>query len=213
MRRSVWYRLAVVLCVLTVPLAAGAQAPRGEEPTLADIALRWAEGEFGSPLICQIGGEPVRGLRRLTIAPPRRREHPPVARITFVDLEAEEASRCFTELEADVPNVTGWVQIRLPGNHRADTAERDFREAMRRKRGFEFQITAGSLSIQPVTQPPTQPRAVAFTGGTAKLADIRPGTDSARLLAGFRTPRKLLLELEAKDGTQLALPLYVPEPK
>jgi hypothetical protein len=207
--------VSATLALVTLLAASGppAVAQRALEPTIADLALRWVEGDFGSPLICQIDGEPLRGLRRISIAPPPRPERPPVMRITFVDLKTEDASRCFTELAGDVPNVLGWVHIRLPGRHGPDTAQRDFREAMRRKRGFEFDISAAKLGIQPVTQPPSAVSFHRFTGGKARMVAVRPGSDSARLLGGFPTPRKLLLELETREGTKLSFPLYVPEPK
>jgi hypothetical protein len=200
---------AILLAVSYTPAAA--QGAR--QPTLSDLSLQWAAGEFGSPLICHIDGQPLRGLRRISIAPPPRQQKPAVMRITFVDLKTEEASRCFTELEGDVPNVLRWIDIRLPGRHRTDTAQRDFRDALRRKRGFVFDISGGTLGVQPVTQPPSKVKPVRFSGGTARLVVVKAGSDSARLLGGFPTPRKLLLELEAKDGTKLSFPLYVPEPK
>jgi hypothetical protein len=205
--------LATLVLVGGLLMTATAAAQGGRQPTLSDLSLRWAEGEFASPLICQIDGRPMRGIRRISIAPPDRPERPPVMRITFTDLETENASRCFTELAGDVPNVLGWIHIRLPGRHRTDTAQRDFRDALRRKRGFEFDITSGKVGIQPVTQPPTDVKLHRFTGGKARLIVIEPGSDSAKLLGGFPTPRKLLLELENRGGAKLSFPLYVPEAK
>lgn len=207
-------RIALPLALLL--FGAGVVSPhaalaQGAPLTLPEMALEWASGNFGSPLICQIDDRPIRGLRRLSIAPDPRLPRQSVYRITFTDLEIGDASRCFTELEPEVPNVVGSVQIRLPGTYRADTAERDFREVMRRKRGFEFEITEGLLGIQPVKRPLEPAKRVRFAGGKARLYEVKPGTDSARLLAGFDAPRKLLLELEAKDGTTLAFPLYVTE--
>lgn len=200
---------AVACCTLVPSSAARAQA----ELSLSEASLRWAEGDFGSPLICRIDGRPVRGLRRISIAPDPRRKRPLTHRISFTDLEIEDATRCFTELAGEVPNIVGWVQIRLPGRHRPDTGQRDFREAMRRKRGFEYEIIGGVLAIQTVAQPLEAPRRVSFVGGKATLRKMQRGSDSARLLAGFETPRKLLLELEAKDGGEkLSFPLYVPKP-
>ncbi len=181
--------------------------------TLADLALQWSAGHFASPLICQLDGEPLRGLRRVVIDPAPARVQPPANRIRFVDLEVEDASRCFTELAGDTPNVMGSLLIRLPGRHRVETAQRDFRESLRRTRGFEFGIAGGVLRIQPVTQPPSPVRAVDFTGGSAKLSEVREGSDIARLLAPFGSPRELLLEVAARDGTELSVPLYLSPPR
>jgi hypothetical protein len=181
--------------------------------TLPDLALRWSAGHFASPLICQLDGEPLRGLRRIVIAPAPARVQPPANRVRFVDLEVEEASRCFTELAGDTPNVTGSLLIRLPGRHSTETVERDFREALRRARGFEFGIAGGVLQIQAVTQPASPVRAVDFSGGRAELREVREGSDIARLLAPFRSPRKLMLELTARDGTELSFPLYSNTPR
>lgn len=203
-------RLGMILACWVLTSSSNAWAQTADL-ALSELALRWAEGEFGSPLICHIDGEPVRGLRRISIESDALRTRNAVARISFTDLEIENATRCFTELSPSEPNIIGWIQIRLPGSHGRDTGQRDFREAIRRKRGFEFAIKAGVLGIQQVRQPLAPPKRVQFSGGTATLTGVRPGTDTARLLGGFKTPRKLLLELEAKDGTKLAFPLYVPE--
>ena len=125
------------------------------------------------------------------------------------DLEVEEASRCFVELAGNVPNVMGSVQIEFPAVRRSDTARRDFREALRRKRGFEFRIAEGGLKLQEVTQPPSPVRVVDFRGGSASLRTIEPGSDAARLLAPFESPRKMILEVSARDGTKLSFPLYM----
>jgi hypothetical protein len=186
-----------------------APAAAQEAPTLADMAIDWARGRYATPVICEFDGKPVRGIRRILIAPGPPRQRPAVAKIVFVDLDAGEASRCFTELKADTPNLTGSVQIRLEGTWRPDTAERDFRDQLRRKQGFEYQIAAGGLRIQRVQQPRAEARAVDFQGGSAVLRTLDPASDLGRLVAGFDSPRKLLLELSATDGTKLAFPLYM----
>lgn len=190
-------------------LQAPAQVPGAAEPTLNVLALDWARGRFASPVICQIEDRPLRGIRRVLITPGPARVQPPVGRIVFVDLEVEEATRCFTELSGDVPNIVGSLQIRLPGPWRHDSVRRDFEEQLRRKRGFEFDVESGGLRIQPVTRPASPVRGVDFRGGTAVLRQVEPNTDSERLLADFPSPRKLLLEISARDGTKLSFPLYM----
>jgi hypothetical protein len=196
-----------LLLVLALQLATSADAQN--EQTVGDMALDWARGRFATPVICQLADKPVRGIRRILITPGPAHIRPRVAKIVFVDLEVEEASRCFTDLGGDTPNIKGSLQIRLPGNRRPDTARRDFREQLRRKQGFEFEITAGGLRIQPVTQPPSPDQGVDFRGGRAYLRGLDPGSDSERVLAHFDSPRKLLLEISARDGTKLAFPLYM----
>ena len=199
--------LGVALAIALASSAAAAQS--GAAPTIADLALDWARGRFASPVICQLEGKPTRGIRRVLITPGPAHVRPPVDRIVFVDLEVDEASRCFAELAGDVPNVIGSVQIRLLGKRQSDTVRRDFREHLRRKQGFEFGIVSGGLRIRPVTQPPSEGKVVDFRGGRALLRAIEPGSDSARLLVDFPSPKKLVLELSAKDGTKLSLPLYM----
>ena len=145
----------------------------------------------------------------MLITPGPSRVRPRVNRIVFVDMEVSEASRCVTELAGEALNLTGSIQIRLLTSRQSDTARRDFREAIRRKSGFEFDIYAGGLKIQRVTQPESPEQRVDFRGGSVLLREIREGSDEDRLLAPFESPRKLLLELSARDGTKLSFPLYM----
>ena len=193
--------------------AAAPGASQAPALRLSDLALKWSLGSFASPLICELEGRPVRGLRRIEITSGPVRIQPPVNRIRFVDLEVQDASRCFTELAGDTPNVTGSLHIRLPGSHTPDAAQREFRESLRRRRGFEFEISKGILQIQEVTRPAPAPRAVDFSRGRARLSELPDGSDAARLLAPFRSPRKLLLQLEARDGTTLSFSLYLSSPR
>lgn len=203
-------RVLLVALLQGFALPASGQAPgdRGAA-SVGELALDWARGRFASPVICQLGGEPVRGIRRVSIAPGPAHQSPQVNRLIFVDLEVGEASRCFAELVGDVPNITGSVQFHVLSTRSSDTARRDFRETLRRKGGFEFHVREGVLRLQPVTQPPSPVRRVDFRGGRALLRDLAPGSDEHRLLAAFRSPRKMLLELSARDGTKLSFPLYM----
>ncbi len=177
------------------------------EPDLNRLALDWARGEFASPVICVIDGKATRGIRRVRIAKGPSHRRPAVARIEFNDLDASEAERCFTELEERVPNITGWVDIRLPGPRRPDTAARDFSATLRRQGGFEFSIVSGQLQLVDVGSEGSSPRVVDFRGGKLRLHRVRPGSDDARLLGEFASTRKLTLELEAKDGAGIRMPL------
>ena len=176
---------------------------------MGELALDWAQGRFATPLICRFDGKPVRGLRRILILPGPAQVRPRVAKVVFVDLEVDDASRCFSELGGDTPNIIGSLQIRLPGNRRGDTVQRDFRAQLRRKRGFDFDIVAGGLKIRPVVQPMRAAAVRDFRGGRVSLHELEPGSDRGRLLAQFASPRKLLLELSARDGTKFSFPLYM----
>jgi hypothetical protein len=171
------------------------------------LALDWARGRYLAPVICETAGELTRGGRRVMIMPGERRSLAPVARILFSDLEVPGATRCFDDLGAAQPNVIGQIQIRQPDRSRPDTAQRDFKAALRRDKGFDFEIVAGILRFQTVGEAGI--RNVDFRGGRARLHEIVPGSDQARLLGDLRGLRKLLLEIEARDGTHLTLPLVM----
>lgn len=199
-------RVLAALALLAVAPTTGAQP--GAAPDLTDLALRWARGEYRSPLVCTLGDQPRRGLRRILIAPGPRRGGPRVDRIRFFDLAAEGVRRCRNALGQEEPSLEGSLLVTLRAPSRPDVAARDFKEALRRDRGFEFEIVSGALRIAPVgdTAPPT--RTVDFRGGTARLVAIRRGTDAARLLADFPSRRKLELTVRAPSGEELRLWLF-----
>lgn len=186
--------------------AGGAGAARAQEPDLNDLALDWARGQYVSPLVCEFDGAPIRGLRRIQITPGPRHTRPPVDRIIFVELEAEQATRCVGDLGAAEPNVRGSIQIRLRQVSRPDLARRDFTRTLERKGGFEFDVPAGGLRIQEIG-PDGASRDVAFRGGKVRIHELSPGSDEARVLKDLQSSRKLLLELEAPDGSELRFPL------
>jgi hypothetical protein len=182
------WRAVALASPLLLACAAAAQ-PRVLD--LNVLALDWARGRYLSPVICETDGELVRGGRRLLITPGPRHARPPTDRILFSDLEL------------------GQLEFRHLARARPDTAQRDFKAALRRDRGFEFAIARGTLRIQPVGS--DEPRDVDFGGGEARLHAIAPGSDDARLLGDLIGLRKLVLELESPDGTLLRLPLLMTE--
>jgi hypothetical protein len=200
------WRAVALASPLLLACAAAAQ-PRVLD--LNVLALDWARGRYLSPVICETDGELVRGGRRLLITPGPRHARPPTDRILFSDLEVPDATRCFDELGVEQPNVLGQLEFRHLARARPDTAQRDFKAALRRDRGFEFAIARGTLRIQPVGS--DEPRDVDFGGGEARLHAIAPGSDDARLLGDLIGLRKLVLELESPDGTLLRLPLLMTE--
>ncbi|MCC6640813.1 MAG: hypothetical protein IT386_06595 [Deltaproteobacteria bacterium] len=205
-------RRLLPLCLLVVlGVGGGARAQTaGAAPDLNLLALDWARGHYGSPLVCDVGGSPVRAIRSVLIspAPSRDADRGPANRIQFPDPEARGATRCFSELGADEPLVDGALTVFLPGRSRPDTARYEFQAELRREEGFRFEIRAGKLSIKGWAPGESDPRVVDFTGGHARLRAVQHGSDSERLLRGFASKRKLTLDLEAPDGTTLHFPLF-----
>jgi hypothetical protein len=206
-RERVRQRLAGALALSVLFPLAGPAIAQGPGPDLNELVLGWARGRYASPLFCEIGGRPVRGLRRLLVTPGPSHVRPPVDLLVFVSLDVEEASRCFTALESEVPDLRGRVQIRLRGNAAPDIATREFNSLVRRKGGFEFDIPSGSLLVSPVGEAAGAPRRLDLRGGRARMTEVKPGTDAYRMLADLPTDRLLLLELETRDGERLELPL------
>ncbi len=199
----------LVVVMLLASAVASAQRPsnRPKSLSLNDLAIDFAQGEYISPLVCKIDGRPMRGLRRVVIEPGPATARPPVARIRFVDLEPEDASRCFNELGQSEPNLIGSVDIRHSMTKIRDTVFRDLKAHMRRKKGFDFQIVSGELRVEEVRDGPDSSEILDFQGGAARIYLVRPGSDAARLLADFRGKRKLTLVLEDSAGHVFRLPL------
>ena len=95
-----------LLPLLVLGLASSpATAQQASAPDLGTLALTWARGDYATPLVCEIDGQPVRGLRRVLIAPVPKRLGHPAAKITFVDLEPGEARRCFNDFGQPEPDL------------------------------------------------------------------------------------------------------------
>lgn len=191
---------------------------RAQTPTfdsLNDLVLIWIQGNYASPLICKIDGRAQRGLRRILIEPGFGRALPAEGTIRFVDLELEDgsASRCFTEIGGSTPNITGELRVRHPNTKPRDTAVRDFKAELRRKRGFELDIVKGRLQLSEVGADPPVTESLDFRGGKLRIHLLRQGSDALRLLKALPSPRKLLLEFEARDGRTFSFPASLAKPK
>ena len=138
--------LAGFLALATLP--ADAQAP--QRFSMNALALDWLRGNYASPVVCRIAGGVHRGLRRILIEPGPKATRPAVGVVQFVDLEVGDAERCFTEIGGATPNITGELKIRHPANRPRDTAMRDFKVEIKRRRGFDFDIISGRLAFQQV---------------------------------------------------------------
>lgn len=192
------------LCALLLAGPAGAQG----QPDLNDLVIGWAAGGFASPVMCEIEGELVRGIRRVNLSREETPGRPAALVIRFVDMRADGAARCIDATGRHLPNLTGKIQLRRPGRSHPETALRDFKRALREDRGFEFDIAAGKLKVQPISLPPSDPSIVDYSGGKARLDLVMPATDAQRALADFPSPRKLVLSILPRAGEPLVLPLF-----
>jgi hypothetical protein len=176
--------------------------------TVGEFALLWTLGDYRAPLICDVDGAPERVLRRVSVTPVRRQTHRLTNRIVFHDLEAPERTRCYDDRGRDEPNVLGALSIVHEGRRdRPDLGQHEFQETLRREGAFSFKIASGSLRLGEPGAPLESLRSVSFAGGTAVVSAVRVGTDVYRRLAEFGPVPKRRLELEAPDGTQLAVDL------
>ena len=198
---------AFAFLLLLLPAAALGQAPSGPVPGLNQLALEWIRGEYRAPLICEIEGVPYRALRRILVGPGPRSARTPMNRLTLFDLEAPEGTRCHDETGGEQPNAIGSLALVLDARARPDTAQRDFKVALRKQGGFEFQISTGRLRVGAPGDSASALREVDFSGGTAEVRKVDRGSDAFRRLAEFGDRRKLSLRLEAADGTRLSFDL------
>lgn len=197
--RSRLVRGALLGACLALAASAYAQGVR-------ELAFAWAEGDYRAPLTCTIEDVPRQALRRVLIAPRARRATRPGVRVTFFDLEPPPGTRCSSVSGADEPNLTGSVELVWDGRSRPDTGPVDFRNSLRRDGGFDFVIETGRLRIAP-TEGGAEARVVDFAGGSARLEEVRPGSDAARRLAAFGGRGHRVLRLEAAEAPALAFDL------
>ncbi len=204
---------ALTLAVVAAGLLGSAPLRAQTGPTLQDLAVAWASGSYGSPLICEIDGEPVRGMRRLQITPVLQKGRPTEAKITFVEMDVPPETRCFNDLGITAPNIAGWIRLRLLGTSHPDSAKRDFKQKLKREGGIEFDVPAAHVRTQSTRDATRVWKPLRLRGGEAFMRLVRPGSDNARLLADFDSPRKLSLELQSDEGQTIALPLFLTETK
>jgi hypothetical protein len=198
-------------CAARLALAAAAAAllaapcAAQELRDLNSLALQWTRGEWASPLICEVGGDARRGLRRVVVAEASRDERVPSNRIAFVSLKLPAGARCYNDTGESQPDVVGSLVYHLDGISRPDLGTREFQEALQHAGGFRFAIGSGTLQVAE--------RKVDFAGGAARFDLVRPGSDAWRRLQDLPSPHKLALTLEAPDGTRLALDLVLRPPR
>jgi hypothetical protein len=188
-------RLAAAVAVVWL-LAGGAAAQPMMD--LNEMALRWTRGDWAAPLVCELGGEPRRGLRRLLVSAGPRERLPVSNKLSFVAMKLPAGARCYVDTGESQPDVAGSLLYHLEGISRPDLAGREFQETLEREGGFRFDVRAGVLQVDG--------RKVDFAGGSARFEPVRPGSDSWRRL-GDLAGRKLALVVEAPDGTRLGFDL------
>jgi hypothetical protein len=200
-------RAACGLSLLLLLASATATAQSG--PDLSDLVVEWARGRYASPVMCELEGSLVRGIRRVIIGGERMPGRTVTLELQFIDMRPGEATRCVNATGRPQPNALGKLQLRLPGHPHPETAKRDFKQTLKQERGFDFEIAAGRLKLQSVAVPPAEPRVVDFRGGHASIGLVQPATDAERELRDFKSPRKLVLELESPKGDALKLPIFL----
>lgn len=199
---------SLVALLLLLPAALPAQGPGGRgSPDLRVLALEWARGVYRAPLLCELGGETRRGLRRVLVRPGPRGGREPTNELAFFELEVPEGTRCHDALGAAEPDVAGVLRFAADTPSRPDTARHDFAATLRREGGFRFDVRAGRLRVGPAGAEAKALEPVDFAGGALEIRRVERGSDAWRTLSDFGPRRKLRLTLEAPDGTRLAFDL------
>jgi len=199
-RRPAWRRAARIAALAGVAGAASA-IPAAAQPELDlnEMALRFTQGAYASPLTCEHEGSARRGLRRLRIDAASKDMIPPSNHLVVYPMGIPEGVRCYLDTGETQVDVAGSVTYHLEGFSRPDLAPREFQETLQRDGGFTFSIKAGSLDVGG--------KRVEFAGGKARFTIVRPGTDAWKRLKDVEAPLKLTLSLDAPDGTEVAFDL------
>jgi len=200
-------RVAVGALALAIGLTAPAVAQ--QPPDLNERVIAWASGRYASPVMCEIDGELVRGVRRVILRPDDSLGREARLTVHFVDMRPDQATRCIDSKGTPQPNILGQLQVKLPGTSHPETASRDFKRAMQRDKGFSLDVSEGTLKLQTVAVPAPDPQIVDYRGGTASLRLVLPATDADRELAPFPSPQKLVLIVERQDRPRIELPLFL----
>jgi hypothetical protein len=186
-----------------------AGAPAAAQPALDlnEMALRFTQGSWASPLVCEHGEAVRRGLRRLRIAPAPKDIVPPANHLVIYPMGIPEGVRCYLDTGETQVDVAGALTYHLEGFSRPDLAQKEFSETLQRDGAFTFEIKTGALEIGG--------KRTEFAGGKARFTLVRPGTDASKRLADIEAPHKLALSLTAPDGTNVAfdIALVAPGPK
>jgi len=126
-------------------------------------------------------------------------------------MQVDDADRCFDVVGNEVPNITGRLQLRFNGTSHPETVMKDFSRALRRDRGFAFEVVKGRLRLQHVTPGEKREQVVSMQDTEAWIRRPAPGSDGARSLSEFASPRKLEIEISLPEGPTYRLPLFLTE--
>jgi hypothetical protein len=202
-RRPAWRRAARLAAAVALASAGGPAAGQ-PELDLNEMALRFTQGQYASPLNCEHEGAARRGLRRVRIDAASKDVIPPANNLVVYPMGIPEGVRCYLDTGEKQVDVAGSVTYHLEGFSRPDLAPREFQETLQRDGGFTFTIKAGSLDVAG--------KRVDFKDGKARFTLVRPGTDPWKRLQDLESPLKLTLSLEASDGTQVSFDLAMSRP-
>ena len=208
-QRSAWRRVAPIarraaLAAALAGLLGPAPGAGQPELDLNQMALRFTQGAFASPLVCEHGGEARRGLRRVRIDAASKDMIPPANHLVIYPMRIPEGVRCYLDSGEAQVDVAGSVTFHLEGFSRPDLAPREFQETLQRDGGFTFTIKGGSLDVAG--------KRVEFAGGKARFSLVRPGTDAWKRLQDLEAPHRLSMQLDAPDGTRVAFDLAMVGP-
>jgi hypothetical protein len=126
-------------------------------------------------------------------------------KLVFEPLELPPGAHCTIDTGERQPDVAGALVFHLEGHSRPDISDHDFQEALQREGGFDFKVKSGVLQVDGL--------GVDFAAGRARFQLVRRGSDAWRRLQDWPDAHKLVLTLEAKDGTRLAFDLVRTPPR
>jgi hypothetical protein len=206
--------LALLLSILQ------AQPTQAEELTVNDFALTWVRGQYGQPLLCNVGKMTQNTLRPFMIKAGPRKYFPPVNKIRIRRIGELETHRCYSELSGqEEKDIEGTLYIRLERKVPANLVGKEIRGMLAREKGFTFHVVSGALRVRGFQEedgdkkdpePPAGEPAgeiIDFTGGEARFREYHSSEDALRLLQDFPQQRKLELTLTSKKGHKFRFPL------
>jgi hypothetical protein len=199
-----WHAVRAFLAGFVLSVAVAISAAAQPELDLNQMALKFTEGAWASPLVCAYEGNAKRGLRRLKISPGSKDLIPPSNHLVIYPMRIPDGIRCFLDTGETQVDIAGSLTFHLEGFSRPDLAPREFQETLERDGGFTFTIQSGALDIGG--------KRTEFKGGQARFSLPKRGSDSSKRLGDIESPHKLVLALSAPDGTSLSFDLALTRP-
>ncbi len=214
-------QLAMTLGVLVLLLSTlAAESTQAAERTINDFALSWVRGQYGQPILCNLGEMTQNTLRPFRINAGPRKYFPPVNKIRIRSIGEEGTRRCYSELSGqDEKDMEGSLYIRMERKVPANLVGKEIREMLEREKGFTFHVVSGALRVKEFpgqneeqkdpTLPTAEPEAeiIDFSGGEARFREYHSSEDALKLLQDFPQQRKLELTLTSKTGQKFRFTL------